>query len=93
MYGQGCSIYTTYIFKNSDSYEELLARWKKYKQAAGDTLARMGGTASHQHGIGRDHAPWLHVEKGAEGMALIETMIKHFDPNQQLNPGCLIPNT
>jgi alkyldihydroxyacetonephosphate synthase len=90
MYGQGCSIYTTYIFKNSDNYPELLARWKKYKQAAGDSLAKMGGTASHQHGIGRDHAPWLHVEKGVEGMALIETMVKHFDPNQQLNPGCLI---
>lgn len=91
MYGQGCSIYTTYIFKNSDNYPEILERWKKYKQAAGDSIARMGGTASHQHGIGRDHAPWLHVEKGAEGIALIDTMIKHFDPNKQLNPGCLIP--
>lgn len=48
-------------------------------------------TPRHQHGIGRDHAPWLHVEKGEEGMALIEKMVKHFDPNQQLNPGYLIP--
>jgi alkyldihydroxyacetonephosphate synthase len=90
MYGQGCSIYTTYIFKNSDNYPELLERWKVYKQAAGDALARMGGTASHQHGIGRDHAPWLAAEKGVEGIALIKTMVEHFDPKQQLNPGCLL---
>ncbi|WP_410210067.1 FAD-binding oxidoreductase [Aquirhabdus sp.] len=90
MYGQGCSIYTTYIFKNSDDYPELLARWQKYKQAAGDAIAHAGGTASHQHGIGRDHAPWLKVEKGAEGMALLHSIVTHFDPKQQLNPGCLL---
>lgn len=90
MYAQGCSIYTTYIFKNSANYEQLLERWQKYKRAAGDALARMGATASHQHGIGRDHAPWLKYEKGEQGMAVIDSLLRHFDPTQQLNPGCLL---
>ncbi len=90
MYAQGCSIYTTYIFKNSADYATLLARWQAYKQAAGDALAASGATASHQHGIGRDHAPWLKFEKGELGMRLIASMLRPFDPQAQLNPGCLL---
>lgn len=89
-YGQGASIYTTYVFKNSDSYDETYTRWRNYKTAASDAIAKMGGTVSHQHGVGRDHAPWLKHEKGKEGIAVIETLTKHFDPDKRLNPGCLL---
>ena len=47
-------------------------------------------TISHQHGVGRDHAPWLEHEKGAQGLAALHGLFTHFDPQGRLNPGCLL---
>ncbi|MEE2869215.1 MAG: FAD-binding oxidoreductase [Pseudomonadota bacterium] len=93
LYPQGSSIYTTYVFRCSASYPETLARWQAMKQAASEAIVANGGTISHQHGVGRDHAPWLIHEKGQEGMAAIRSLIGHFDPQQRLNPGCLIQDS
>lgn len=90
LYPQGSSIYTTYVFRCSESYAATRERWWAMKQAASDTIASLGGTISHQHGVGRDHAPWLHREKGERGMMAIRSLVKHFDPDGYLNPGCLI---
>jgi alkyldihydroxyacetonephosphate synthase len=90
MYSQGCSIYTTYIFKNSDSYEALLDRWRRYKTAASEAIVAAGGTISHQHGIGRDHAAWLKYEKGEQGLGALRALVQYFDPGANLNPGCLL---
>lgn len=89
MYTQGSSIYTTYFFRNSDNYDTTLQRWQKMKRAASTAITELGGTISHQHGVGRDHAPWLHVEKGPLGMAAIGQVIRYFDEAQVLNQGCL----
>ena len=90
LYPQGSSIYTTYVFRCSDSYEGTRARWRAMKTAASDVIADIGGTISHQHGVGRDRAPWLPREKGAEGIAAIGALLTHFDPDGKLNPGCLL---
>ena len=90
LYSQGSSIYTTYVFRCSDSYEATLARWRVLKQVACEAIVANGGTISHQHGVGRDHAPWLHNEKGEQGMAVLHRLVDHFDPQHRLNPGCLI---
>lgn len=89
LYPQGSSIYTTYVFRCSESYAATRERWWAMKQAASDAIVANGGTISHQHGVGRDHAPWLHHEKGERGMAAIRALVEHFDPDQYLNPGCL----
>jgi alkyldihydroxyacetonephosphate synthase len=49
-----------------------------------------GGTISHQHGVGKDHAPYLSVEKGELGMKVLVNLAEHFDAEQQLNPGTLL---
>ncbi|MDX1803731.1 MAG: FAD-binding oxidoreductase [Alcanivorax sp.] len=90
LYPQGSSIYTTYVFRCSPDYEHTRQRWAAMKSAASDVIAAQGGTISHQHGVGRDHAPWLVKEKGEQGMAVLHTLFDHFDPQHQLNPGCLI---
>ena len=90
VYGQGSSIYTTYVFRPGSSYGETLARWSKLKQAASRTIADNRGTISHQHGVGRDHAPYLQAEKGALGIAALRSMAQHFDPEQRLAPGVLL---
>ena len=91
MYGQGSSIYVTYIFRCGSSYEETYARWVKLKAAGAEAIVRFGGTISHQHGVGKDHAKYLSIEKGELGMAAIQGLIKIFDPQQRMNPGKLLP--
>ena len=89
-YGEGCSLYTTYVFRPGASYAEALARWRQLKQAASQAIVTHRGTISHQHGVGRDHAAWLGVEKGELGMATLRALSAHFDPEQRLAPGVLI---
>ena len=90
VYGEGSSIYTTYLFRPGDSYAQALARWQKLKHAASRTIAENRGTISHQHGVGRDHAPYLAREKGERGMAALQALATHFDPEQRLAPGVLL---
>lgn len=91
MYGQGSSVYTTYIFRCGNTYEETYARWEKLKAAGAQAIVRAGGTISHQHGVGKDHAPYLIAEKGELGLDAIAALIEEFDPMAQMNPGKLLP--
>jgi len=91
LYSQGSSIYTTYVFRCGNSYEETYKRWQKLKAAGADAIIRFGGTISHQHGVGKDHAKYLPIEKGELGIAAIQGLIERFDPHQQMNPGKLLP--
>ena len=91
MYGQGSSIYVTYIFRCGSSYEETHARWEKLKAAGAEAIVDHGGTISHQHGVGTDHAKYLPAEKGELGIAAINGLVTLFDPERQMNPGKLLP--
>ena len=89
-YSQGSSIYTTYVFRVGDSYEETLARWQKLKTTTSELIVKNRGTISHQHGVGKDHARYLPVEKGELGMLAIRSLCNTFDPNAILNPETLV---
>lgn len=89
MYATGCSIYTTYAFRLADDPDETFARWGAMKTAASKAIVANGGTISHQHGVGKDHKPYLLAEKGDLGMAAIAALAHRFDPNGLLNPGTL----
>lgn len=90
VYGEGSSIYTSYVFRPAASYTQTLTRWSKLKHAASLAIVNNRGTISHQHGVGRDHAPYLPVEKGEQGMAALRALAQHFDPDQRLAPGVLL---
>jgi alkyldihydroxyacetonephosphate synthase len=89
VYRDGASVYTTYLFRRPSDPDELLARWGTMKQDASLTIQRCGGTISHQHGVGTDHAPYLPAEKGALGMDAIRAVCQSFDPDGMMNPGKL----
>ncbi len=89
VYRQGCSIYSTFVFRAAPGYEENHARWVKLKRAVSEAIVASGGTISHQHGVGVDHAPYLGMEKGPLGMDLIRAIAREFDPQGLLNPGKL----
>ena len=48
---------------------------------------REGGTISHQHGVGKDHALYLAAEKGERGILALQAMVDHFDPDGALDFG------
>ncbi len=91
LYTQGASVYTTFVFRLSGNYEQDLARWQTLKAAISGAIVAQGGTISHQHGVGSDHAPYLAAEKGALGISAMRQLFAHFDPQGLMNPGKLLP--
>jgi alkyldihydroxyacetonephosphate synthase len=89
VYEQGASIYFTYLFRRSRDPEKILHHWKLIKNAASQAILEVGGTISHQHGVGHDHAPFIKKEKGQLGMETLENVRMSFDPDRILNPGVL----
>ena len=91
MYPQGSSIYSQFVWATvSGGFAPNFERWQKLKAAVAKTIADHGGTVSHQHGVGRDHATQLHVEKGPLGMSTLAELCRHFDPKKIMNPGKLL---
>jgi len=68
----------------------MLEYWRRMKDAASQAIIAHGGTITHQHAIGTDHAPYLAAEKGELGMQMIGTLIRTSDPEGFMNPGKLI---
>jgi len=87
IYPDGASIYVTYLFRRAASPEETLARWQTLKAAASQVIVEHGGTISHQHGVGTDHAHYLPAEKGALGIQVLQQVARSFDPDHIMNPG------
>ncbi|HEX5012827.1 MAG TPA: FAD-binding oxidoreductase [Candidatus Limnocylindrales bacterium] len=90
VYPDGSSIYATYVFRRATDPDETLDRWRRLKMAASEAIVAGGGTISHQHGVGRDHLPYLAAEKGDLGMAVLGDIVRRFDPDGIMNPGVLI---
>lgn len=90
-YGQGSSVYSTYLFRVGHTYKETMQRWQKLKAAGAEAIVRHGGTISHQHGVGTDHAQYLAAEKGELGIEAIGELCQMFDPDGRMNPGKLLP--
>ncbi len=90
VYPDGAGIYVTYLFRRAADPDETLRHWQTLKAAASQVIVAHGGTISHQHGIGTDHAPYLAAEKGAVGMAMLEAVRRSVDPHGLLNPGKLM---
>ncbi len=90
LYPDGCSVYTTFVFRLAPDSEGTLRRWEALKRAASEAIVAQGGTISHQHGVGTDHAPYLAAEKGELGMQAIRALCAQFDPTGVMNPGKLV---
>jgi alkyldihydroxyacetonephosphate synthase len=90
IYRDGASVYTTFLFRRPADPDDLLSRWQAMKHAACQTTQKYGGTITHQHGVGTDHAPYLPAEKGPLGMDALRAVCKSFDPDGMMNPGKLL---
>ena len=61
------------------------------KTAIQQAFIDAGGTLSHHHGVGTDHAPWMEQDLSPAGVDLMVGLLKSADPKRNLNPGTLIP--
>ncbi len=88
VYPTGASLYFTFVAAQEAGAE--LPQWHAVKAAAGDAISAAGGTITHHHAVGRDHAPWLHAEIGPLGIGLLRAAKAQLDPQGVLNPGKLV---
>jgi alkyldihydroxyacetonephosphate synthase len=90
VYRDGASLYFTFLFRAGATFEETVDSWRALKEAGCKAVLSVGGTISHQHGVGADHLPYLASEKGELGMQLLRTLQNCLDPSGMMNPGKLI---
>ena len=87
-YSDGASLYFTFLAPVRPGDE--IETWSRVKSAACDTIVAAGGTITHHHAIGRDHAPWLRPEIGQVGLDALIGIKERIDPTGIMNPGVLI---
>ena len=63
VYPDGCAPYFTVLAPARPGSE--LAQWAEVKAAASDAVLAAGGTITHHHAVGRDHAPWYGQQRPA----------------------------
>jgi alkyldihydroxyacetonephosphate synthase len=88
VYRAGASLYFTFVARQQAGAE--LEQWHAAKTAACETILEHGGTITHHHAVGRDHAPWLPGEVGELGIELLRAAKSTLDPAGVMNPGKLI---
>jgi alkyldihydroxyacetonephosphate synthase len=86
VYPTGASLYFTALGVRSD---DPVAQWQRYKAAACDAIIAGGGTLTHHHAVGRDHAPWLEREDPG-AVELLRALKERLDPAGIMNPGKLL---
>jgi alkyldihydroxyacetonephosphate synthase len=88
-YADGASLYFTFISRAKRGAE--IEQWAAVKRAACEALVAAGGTITHHHAVGRDHAPYMEAEVGRTGLDVLRAVKEELDPAGIMNPGKLIP--
>ena len=88
-YADGASLYFTFISRARRGDE--LEQWAMVKRAASEAIVAHGGTITHHHAVGRDHAPYMEAEVGGTGLDLLRAAKDRLDPAGIMNPGKLLP--
>lgn len=87
-YSDGASLYFTFVFPRD--LEREIEQWHVIKKAASEAIIEHGGTISHHHGVGTDHAEWMVEEKGPVGLSVLRAIKQELDEDGIMNPGKLI---
>jgi alkyldihydroxyacetonephosphate synthase len=88
-YADGASLYFTFISRRRAGAE--LEQWREVKRAACEAIVACGGTITHHHAVGRDHAPYMEAEVGRDGLEVLRAVKERLDPAGIMNPGKLLP--
>ncbi len=88
IYETGASLYFTFLARQREGAE--IEQWQTVKRAACDAILDGGGTITHHHAVGRDHAPWMAREIGDRGLDVLRAVKQELDPAGIMNPGKLL---
>jgi alkyldihydroxyacetonephosphate synthase len=88
LYATGASLYFTFLAPAEAGAE--LDQWRDAKTAACRAIVESGGTITHHHAVGTDHAAYLPAEVGEVGMTALRAVKHQLDPTGILNPGKLV---
>ena len=82
-YHSGACLYFTFAFVMGD---EPLKQYDVVKSAIQQAFIDNGGSLSHHHGVGLEHAPWLEQDISPEGVAVMRGLFEAVDPGENFNP-------
>jgi alkyldihydroxyacetonephosphate synthase len=88
LYETGASLYFTFIARQREGEE--IEQWRQIKTAACDAIVAAGGTITHHHGVGTDHAAWLRHDASDTGIRALRALKAELDPDGIMNPGKLL---
>jgi alkyldihydroxyacetonephosphate synthase len=83
-YHSGACLYFTFAFVHGD---DPIGQYEVVKSSIQQAFQDAGGTLSHHHGVGVEHAPWMEQDISAGGVALMQGLFDSADPAGLFNPG------
>lgn len=88
-YHAGACLYFTFAFRPAPGRDSL-EQYDIVKTAIQQAFVDLGGTLSHHHAVGVEHARWLSQDISPAGTALLQTLFTGVDPGRNLNPGKIV---
>jgi alkyldihydroxyacetonephosphate synthase len=83
-YPEGACLYFTLLFPQNES---PLVQWRVIKSEIMAVISELGGTVSHHHGVGGDHAELAASDKGPLALAALGALKSAFDPENVIVSG------
>ncbi|HJY45795.1 MAG TPA: FAD-binding oxidoreductase, partial [Propionibacteriaceae bacterium] len=77
-YHSGACLYFTFAFKHDGV--DPLGQYEPLKNAIQQAFVDSGGTLSHHHAVGTEHAAWLEQDISAPGVHMIDGLFTAMDP-------------
>ena len=82
-YHSGACLYFTFAFVMGD---DPIGEYNVVKTAIQQAFMDNGGSLSHHHGVGLEHAPWLEQDISTQGVAVMRGLFDSADPGENFNP-------
>jgi len=88
-YHSGACLYFTFAFAPAPGTEPV-PQYDTVKSAVQQAFLDNGGTLSHHHAVGREHARWLAEDISPAGAEVLAALFAGVDPGRNLNPGAIL---
>jgi alkyldihydroxyacetonephosphate synthase len=88
-YHAGACLYFTFAITPSGRRDGL-EEYGVVKSAIQQAFVDNGGTLSHHHAVGTEHAEWLEQDISAPGVGMLRALFDGTDPGANLNPGKIV---
>ena len=88
-YHAGACLYFTFAMTPSGRRDGL-EEYGVVKSAVQQAFVDNGGTLSHHHAVGTEHAEWLEQDISAPGVGMLRALFEGTDPGANLNPGKIV---